>query len=54
MSAWPELKCRECGEHFRISERNIVAAVLDHAVIGPGRRGYNRFDPARVTPVWRA
>jgi site-specific DNA recombinase len=34
-------------------QRSIVAAVLDHAVIGPGRRGYNRFDPARVTPVWR-
>jgi DNA invertase Pin-like site-specific DNA recombinase len=31
----------------------IVAAVLDHAVIGPGRRGYNRFEPDRVTPVWR-
>jgi site-specific DNA recombinase len=34
-------------------QRSIVAAVLDHAVIGPGRRGYNRFDPTRVTPVWR-
>jgi hypothetical protein len=31
----------------------IVAAVLDHAVIGPGQRGLNRFDPSRVTPVWR-
>jgi site-specific DNA recombinase len=35
------------------SQRAIVAAVLDHAVIGPGRPGYNRFDAARVTPVWR-
>jgi site-specific DNA recombinase len=34
-------------------QRAIVAAVLDHAVIGPGRRGYNRFEPTRVTPVWR-
>lgn len=34
-------------------QRAIVAAVLDHAVIGPGRRGYNRFDPTRVKPVWR-
>ena len=24
----------------------IVAAVLDHVVVGPARRGYNRFDPA--------
>ena len=32
----------------------IVAAVLDHIVVAPGRRGYNRFDPARFTPVWRA
>src|SRR6266516_1363125 len=31
-------------------QRSIVAAVLDHAVVGPGRRGYNRFDPSRITP----
>ena len=31
----------------------IVAAVLDHLVVGPARRGYNRFDPGRLTPVWR-
>lgn len=36
------------------SQRAIVAAVLDHAVIGPGVRGRNRFDPSRVTPVWKA
>ena len=32
----------------------IVAAVLDHIVVAPARRGYNRFDPSRFTPVWRA
>ena len=32
----------------------IVAAVVDHAVVGPGRRGYNRFDESRLRPVWRA
>lgn len=31
----------------------IVAAVLDHAVIGPGDPAARSFDPARVTPVWR-
>jgi DNA invertase Pin-like site-specific DNA recombinase len=31
----------------------IVAAVLDHVVVGPGRRGYNRFDESRLTPRWR-
>ena len=31
----------------------IVAAVLDHVVVGPGRRGYNRFDESRLTPFWR-
>jgi hypothetical protein len=31
----------------------IVAAVLDHAVVGPGRRGYNRFDDSRLAPFWR-
>jgi len=32
----------------------IVAAVLDHLVVGPARRGYNRFDETRLTPLWRA
>jgi hypothetical protein len=31
----------------------IVAAVLDHVRVGPGRRGYNRFDESRLTPFWR-
>ncbi|MDP9261778.1 MAG: recombinase family protein [Actinomycetota bacterium] len=32
----------------------IVAAVVDSVVVGPARRGYNRFDESRLTPVWRA
>jgi site-specific DNA recombinase len=31
----------------------IVAAVVDHVVVGPGRPGYNRFDESRLSPVWR-
>lgn len=31
----------------------IVAAVLDHAVIGPGTPGAQALDPSRVHPVWR-
>ena len=31
----------------------IVAAVIDHITVAPARRGYNRFDPGRFTPVWR-
>ena len=31
----------------------IVAAVLDHAVIGPGLPSARNVDPARVQPVWR-
>jgi len=31
----------------------IVAAVLDHAVIGPGVRGAQALDPGRVTPIWK-
>jgi site-specific DNA recombinase len=34
-------------------QRAILAAVLDHAIVGPARRGYNRFDETRVRPVWR-
>jgi hypothetical protein len=32
-------------------QKQIVAALLQHVVVGPGRRGYNRFDPARLTPT---
>ena len=31
----------------------IVAAVLDHAVIGPGTPGARSVDPNRVQPIWR-
>jgi site-specific DNA recombinase len=31
----------------------IVAAILDHAIVGPGTPGVRTLDPARVTPVWR-
>lgn len=34
-------------------QRSIIAAVLDHAVIGPGTNTGNRFDPSRVMPVWK-
>ena len=31
----------------------IVSAVLDHVLVGAGRRGFNGFDPDRFQPVWR-
>ena len=31
----------------------IIAAVLDHVVVTPGRQGYNRFNESRIEPVWR-
>jgi hypothetical protein len=34
-------------------QKQIVGALLQHVVVGAGRRGYNRFDPARLTAVWR-
>ena len=34
-------------------QQAIIMAVIDHIVIGPGQRGYNRFDHTRVTPIWR-
>ena len=43
---WPELPLTR--------QHAIVAAVLDHVVVGPGRRGFNGFDPGRFDPVWRA
>ena len=33
--------------------RAIIAAVLDRVEVGPGRRGYNQFDPSRFELVWR-
>lgn len=42
---WPELS---------LDRRHaIIAAVLDRVVVGPGRRGYNRFDPSRFDLIWR-
>lgn len=35
-------------------QRAIVAAILDHVVVNAGRPGYNRFDPGRLQPIWRA
>jgi site-specific DNA recombinase len=34
-------------------QRAIVSNVVDAVVVGPARRGYNRFDESRLTPVWR-
>jgi DNA invertase Pin-like site-specific DNA recombinase len=31
----------------------ILAALFESIIIGAGRRGYNRFEPGRVHPVWR-
>lgn len=33
--------------------RAVLAALIDYVSIGPAVRGRNRFDPERVTPVWR-
>jgi hypothetical protein len=43
---WPQLTLTRQAE--------IVGAVLDHLVVAPARRGYNKFDAARLAPVWRA
>lgn len=44
---------RDQWHHLSLDRQHaIVAAVLDYAIVGPPtRRG--RFDPDRVTPVWR-
>lgn len=34
-------------------QRQVVGTILDRVNITPGRRGPNRFDPARVTIDWR-
>jgi hypothetical protein len=45
---------REQWDSLDLSQQHaIVAAVVAHIVVGPGRRGYNRFDESRLRPVWR-
>jgi hypothetical protein len=45
---------REAWDGLDLSrQRAIVAALLDRVEVGPGRRGYNRFDEARLRAVWR-
>jgi hypothetical protein len=40
-------------ESLDLSQQHaIVSQVLDHVVVGPGRPGYNRFDPSRLRAVW--
>jgi site-specific DNA recombinase len=46
---------REQWQTMTLSRQHqIVAALLDHVVVGTARRGYNRFDESRLRPVWRA
>ena len=47
-------RVREQWQTMTLSRQHqIVAALLDHVIVGPGRRGYNRFDESRLRPVWR-
>jgi hypothetical protein len=34
-------------------QAEIVRALVEYIEVAPARRGYNRFDPARLRPVWR-
>jgi DNA invertase Pin-like site-specific DNA recombinase len=42
---WPELDLE--------AQRAIIAAVVEKIMIRPARRGFNRFDPDRVSVSWR-
>jgi site-specific DNA recombinase len=45
---------REQWEALDLTRQHaIVEAVLDHVVVAPARRGYNRFDESRLRPLWR-
>jgi site-specific DNA recombinase len=45
---------REQWRSLDLSQQHaIVSEVLDHVVVGPGRRGYNRFDESRLRAFWR-
>lgn len=36
------------------ARRTVIGTLVERITVGPGRRGYNRFDPARVSVEWRA
>ena len=45
---------RERWDGLQLSGQHaVVAAVLDHLVVRPARRGFNGFDASRFDPVWR-
>jgi hypothetical protein len=47
-------KLRAEWDSLDLSQQHaLVATVVDSVVVGPARRGYNRFDESRLTPVWR-
>ena len=47
-------RVREQWQTMTLSRQHqIVAALLDHVIVGPARSGYNRFDESRLQPVWR-
>ncbi len=56
--------CRTCRQRPALREQwpnlpltrqhAIVAALLDHVLVSPGRPGINRFQSSRFEPVWRA
>jgi site-specific DNA recombinase len=44
-AAWPDLSA---------DDRHLVATVvIDRVLVGPGRQGFNRFDPDRLSVDWR-
>jgi site-specific DNA recombinase len=43
---WPDLGFDQ--------QRLILETVIDTVTVGPGRKGYNRFDPARIEIAWKA
>lgn len=52
-----DLSSKELAEQFANLELErqhaIIATVLDHVVILPGKLGVHSVDPTRVEPVWR-
>ena len=44
---------RGVGDLDMTRQHAIIGAVFDHVVVGPARRGYNRFDWSRLEPRWR-
>ena len=51
--AWADRLRGEWDEMAIERRQAVIGAMVDRVTIAAGVRGRNRFDPDRVTPIWK-